>query len=173
MGIASERLRTTHHTKKNDMNGDSAEHRLQVKGLDDAIDQSEASSVDESGGVESEQLSLQDLPPRPKTPENTPEDVNSQDNEVGKIIEAVKLLGKQNEFLKNELDATNLKTNNTNMGMITLIDVLKKLNLKLEAETDMRLQLEEKVDRQQQIIEDLSRLLLKMHQAKKQMNVEN
>ena len=36
------------------------------------------------------------------------------------------------------------------MGMITLIDVLKKLNLKLEAETEMRLQLEEKVDRQQQ-----------------------
>ena len=34
--------------------------------------------------------------------------------------------------------------------MITLIDVLKKLNLKLEAETEMRLQLEEKVDRQQQ-----------------------
>ena len=38
----------------------------------------------------------------------------------------------------------------TNMGMVTLIDVLKKLNLKLEAETEMRLQLEEKVDRQQQ-----------------------
>ena len=36
------------------------------------------------------------------------------------------------------------------MGMVTLIDVLKKLNLKLEAETEMRLQLEEKVDRQQQ-----------------------
>ena len=38
----------------------------------------------------------------------------------------------------------------TNMGLVTLIDVLKKLNLKLEAETEMRLQLEEKVDRQQQ-----------------------
>ena len=36
------------------------------------------------------------------------------------------------------------------MGMVTLIDVLKKLNLKLEAEMEMRLQLEEKVDRQQQ-----------------------
>ena len=36
------------------------------------------------------------------------------------------------------------------MGMVTLIDVLKKLNLKFEAETEMRLQLEEKVDRQQQ-----------------------
>ena len=36
------------------------------------------------------------------------------------------------------------------MGLVTLIDVLKKLNLKLEAETEMRLQLEEKVDRQQQ-----------------------
>ena len=38
----------------------------------------------------------------------------------------------------------------TNMGLVTLIDVLKKLNLKMEAETEMRLQLEEKVDRQQQ-----------------------
>ena len=36
------------------------------------------------------------------------------------------------------------------MGLVTLIDVLKKLNLKMEAETEMRLQLEEKVDRQQQ-----------------------
>ena len=94
------------------MNGDSAEHRLQDKGLDSPIDQSEANSVDESGGVESEQLSLQDLPPRPKTPENTSEDVNSQDYEIGKIIEAIKQLGKQNEYLKNELGATNLKTNN-------------------------------------------------------------
>ena len=94
------------------MNGDSAEHRLQDKVLDSPIDQSKASSVDESGGVESEQLSLQDLPPRPKTPENTSEDVNSEDNEIGKIIEAVKLLGKQNEYLKNEMNATNLKTNN-------------------------------------------------------------
>ena len=95
------------------MNGDSAEHRLQDKGLDSPIDQSEASSVDESdGGLTSEQLSLQDLPPRPKTPENTSEDVNSEDSEIGKIIEAVKLLGKQNEYLKNEMNAMNLKTNN-------------------------------------------------------------
>ena len=94
------------------MNGDSAEHRLQDKGLDSPIDQSEASFVDESDGVESEQLSLQDLPPRPETPENTSEHVNSEDSEIGKIIEAVKLLGKQNEYLKNEMDAMNLKTNN-------------------------------------------------------------
>ena len=91
------------------MNGDSAEQRL-VEGLDSptTVDQSEAHSVDESEGTPN------DLPPRPKTPEDSSEDMptDSEGYEIGKITEALKQLGKQNEYLKNGFDEMNMKTNN-------------------------------------------------------------
>ena len=73
-----------------------------------AVDESETDSVDQSEATSSKQLSLQELPPRPKTPE----DINSKSTEIGKIVEALKQIGKQNEFLKNGLDETTKKTNN-------------------------------------------------------------
>ena len=92
------------------MNGASnpAEQRL-LDDYDDldgqtVVDESETGSVDQSEATSS----LQDLPPRPKTPE----DINSEGNEIGKIVEALKQIGKQNEYLKNGLDETKIKTNN-------------------------------------------------------------
>ena len=96
------------------MNGASnpAEERLDNDYADldcqAAVDESETGSVDQSESISSKQLSLQELPPRPKTPE----DINSKSNEIGKIVEALKQIGKQNEYLKNGLDETKNKTNN-------------------------------------------------------------
>ena len=96
------------------MNGASnpAEERLDNDYADldgqAAVDESENGSIDQSESISSKQLSLQELPPRPKTPE----DINSNTNEIGKIVEALKQIGKQNEYLKNGLDETKIKTNN-------------------------------------------------------------
>ena len=79
-----------------DLDGQTAAEESET-GLSE-VDQSEATS----------RLSLEDLPPRPKTPE----DVNSESNDIGKIVEALKQIGKQNEYLKNGLDETKIKMNN-------------------------------------------------------------
>ena len=96
------------------MNGASnpAEERLDHDYADldgqTAVEESETglSEVDQSEATS--RLSLEDLPPRPKTPE----DVNSESNDIGKIVEALKQIGKQNEYLKNGLDETKIKMNN-------------------------------------------------------------
>ena len=88
------------------MNGASnpAEQRLDDDYADldgqTVVDESETGSVDQSEAI--------DLPTRPKTPE----DINSEGNEIGKIVEALKQIGKQNEYLKNGLDEAKIKTNN-------------------------------------------------------------
>ena len=88
------------------MNGasDPAEQRL----LDDYADLDGQTVVDESETGSLDQSEAIDLPPRPETPE----DINSEGNEIGKIVEALKLIGKQNEYLKNGLDEAKIKTNN-------------------------------------------------------------
>ena len=88
------------------MNGasDPAEQRL----LDDYADLDGQTVVDESETGSVDQSEAIDLPPRPKTPE----DINSEGNEIGKIVEALKQIGKQNEYLKNGLDEAKIKTNN-------------------------------------------------------------
>ena len=88
------------------MNGASnpAEQRLDDDYADldgqTVVDESETGSVDQSEAI--------DLPTRPKTPE----DINSEGNEIGKIVEGLKQIGKQNEYLKNGLDETQIKTIN-------------------------------------------------------------
>lgn len=100
------------------MNGasDPAEERLDEDYADldspTAVNQSEISSLDQSKATSSEQLSLQDLPPRPETPEDNAEDVKSESHEIPKMVEAIKQIGKQSEYLKNGLDEEKIKTNN-------------------------------------------------------------
>ena len=71
---------------------------------------------DEVDGLDKpeDRLSLNDLPPRPKTPEEH-NGRNYENRDFEKMVEIVKQLGKQNEYLKNGLDETRKNSNNVSL----------------------------------------------------------